>query len=118
MKALILQNKVVQLSEVEFEVHKNLTWLNVEEGVAVDVGWSFEDGIFVNPDKRTVEQIAADNLDLLRSKRNKKLAETDFWALSDTGEMTQAQKDYRQALRNITETYSSLENVVWPNKPE
>jgi hypothetical protein len=24
---------------------------------------------------------------------------------------------YRQALRNITENYSSLENVVWPVKP-
>ena len=64
----------------------------------------------------TPEQMATDNLFSLRRIRNQKLAETDWWANSDLT-MTQAQTDYRQALRNITATYSSLENVVWPNKP-
>tara|TARA_B100000902_G_scaffold131277_1_gene130133 strand:- start:115 stop:432 length:318 start_codon:yes stop_codon:yes gene_type:complete len=64
----------------------------------------------------TAEQIATDNLFSLRRIRNQKLAETDWWANSDLT-MTQAQKDYRQALRNITVNYSSLENVVWPDKP-
>jgi hypothetical protein len=31
--------------------------------------------------------------------------------------MTQAQTDYRQALRDITDTYSSYLDVVWPVKP-
>lgn len=64
----------------------------------------------------TPEQIAADNFFSLRRIRNQKLAETDWWANSDLT-MTQAQKDYRQDLRAITETYSSLEDVVWPAKP-
>jgi len=64
----------------------------------------------------TAEQMAADNLFSLRRIRNQKLAETDWWANSDLT-MTQAQKDYRQDLRAITETYSSLEDVVWPAKP-
>ena len=54
---------------------------------------------------------------LLRKKRNQLLAETDHWAYQDTPDMTQAQLDYRQALRDITNTYTSLDDVVWPSKP-
>lgn len=58
----------------------------------------------------------ATDLIMLRSKRDSKLAETDWWAGSDHT-MTQAQIDYRQALRDITNTYTSLADVVWPTKP-
>ena len=56
----------------------------------------------------------------LRAKRNKLLAETDYLALSDqtmTAEMTA----YRQALRDITNGLTTVEQinaVVWPEKPE
>ena len=45
-----------------------------------------------------------------------KLSDTDYWALSDRT-MTQAQIDYRQALRDITKTATSLDDVNWPDKP-
>jgi len=57
------------------------------------------------------------NLDELRKERTKRLAETDHWVLGDTATATQAQLDYRQALRDITNTYTSLDDVVWPTKP-
>lgn len=57
------------------------------------------------------------DLDELRGARNKMLIDTDSWALPDTPDMTQAQLDYRQALRDITDTYTSLDTVVWPTKP-
>lgn len=60
----------------------------------------------------------SNNLEQLRSERNRLLAETDYWDASDTPDMTQAQIDYRQALRDITETYSSLDDVIWPVKPQ
>lgn len=53
----------------------------------------------------------------LRSERDTKLVETDWWGVSDRT-MTQEQIEYRQALRDITETYSSMEEVVWPELPE
>ena len=62
------------------------------------------------------EEIAETNLRLLREQRDQKIAETDWWANSDLT-MTQAQIDYRQALRDITETYNSYLDVVWPEKP-
>ena len=52
----------------------------------------------------------------LRVERNKRIAETDWWALSDSN-MTQEQEDYRKALRDITDVYDSLDDVVWPVKP-
>lgn len=54
----------------------------------------------------------------LRIKRNQLLSETDHWAYQDTPDMSQEQIEYRQALRDITNTYSSLIDVVWPVKPE
>ncbi len=62
------------------------------------------------------ELIAAEPMRLLREERNIKLAETDWWALSDLT-MTDAQKKYRQDLRDITKSATSLDDVTWPEKP-
>lgn len=59
---------------------------------------------------------AEEKLEALREMRNRLLAETDVWALSDRT-MTQEQTNYRQALRDITDSYTSLDDVVWPTKP-
>ena len=64
---------------------------------------------------------------LLRQERDKKLSETDWWTIrsNDTGvSLTQEQKDYKQALRDLPSTASPtlvngiLSNVTWPEKPE
>lgn len=68
-------------------------------------------------EERANEIDAEIKLEQLRIARNQKLTETDWWAVGDRT-MTQEQTDYRQALRDITDTYSSLEDVVWPDKPE
>ena len=62
------------------------------------------------------EVILASIADGTRSLRNQLLAETDFYALSDVT-MSSEMTTYRQALRDITNTYSSLDDVVWPTKP-
>ncbi len=65
---------------------------------------------------KIAELQAAEPLRLLRVERNRLIGETDWWASSDLT-MTQEQIDYRQALRDITNTYSSLDDVIWPVKP-
>ena len=58
-------------------------------------------------------------METLRAKRNKLLADTDYFALSDNT-MTEEAKTYRQALRDITEgltTKEQVEAVVFPTKP-
>jgi hypothetical protein len=59
----------------------------------------------------------AEPLKLLREERNRRIAETDWWASSDLT-MSTERTAYRQALRDITQTSSSLDEVVWPDKPE
>lgn len=53
----------------------------------------------------------------LRRKRDVLLAATDWWVLPDRTP-TPEQLAYRQALRDITQSYSSVADVVWPVKPE
>jgi hypothetical protein len=56
------------------------------------------------------------DIDYLRHARNEKLKETDLWGLQDYP-VTDEQRAYRQALRDITNTATSLDDVVWPTKP-
>ena len=55
----------------------------------------------------------------LRQDRNRKLAETDFYALSDVT-MSEEMTTYRQNLRDITEGLTTVEEVKaveFPTKP-
>ena len=65
---------------------------------------------------KAAELEAAEPLRLLRAERDRLIAETDKEVLPDRTP-TQAMLDYRQALRDITNSYTSLEDVVWPVKP-
>ena len=52
----------------------------------------------------------------LRRKRNKLLADTDFYALSDVT-MADNMETYRQELRDLTnglDTVDKVKNVTWP----
>jgi hypothetical protein len=62
------------------------------------------------------ELTAAEPLKALRAERDRLITATDWWASSDLT-MTDAQKTYRQALRDITKDYNSLDDVKWPTKP-
>ena len=75
-----------------------------------------------------LEKLKADYpMKALRAKREEKLAETDWWAMSDRT-MTTEQTNYRQALRDIPAnvdakklTAPTIENgrlvFDWPEKP-
>ena len=69
---------------------------------------------------KTSELEAAEPLALLRIERNHKLTESDWVAIKATEtntEISQSWKTYRQALRDITQSYQSLDSVVWPTMP-
>ena len=55
----------------------------------------------------------------LRSRRNRLLAETDFYGNSDVT-MSDDMKTYRQALRDLPagkDTVDKCNNATWPTKP-
>ena len=58
----------------------------------------------------------AEPMRLLRLERDRLLSETDWWVLPDRNP-TDAQKKYRQDLRDITKSATSLDDVTWPSKP-
>ena len=66
---------------------------------------------------KKAELDAAEPMKLLREERNRRIAETDWWASSDLT-MSTERTAYRQTLRDITKSYNSLDDVVWPTKPE
>jgi len=65
----------------------------------------------------TVENMAQSDAEAnVRDKRNRLLAETDWWAVSDRT-MTTAQTQYRDALRDIPAQSGFPFSVTWPTKP-
>ena len=62
------------------------------------------------------ELVAAEPMRLLREERNRRIAETDWMGNSDVI-MSDAWKTYRQELRDITKSATSLDDVTWPTKP-
>ena len=70
-------------------------------------------------EKNTKPAVALNDLRLVRDA---KLAETDWVVIKEREEGGSVSnfadwKTYRQALRDITDTYTSLDDVVWPEKP-
>ena len=62
----------------------------------------------------------ARTLDFLRDARNSLLAASDWVvvkAQEDGTAVPTAWVTYRQALRDITDSYSNVDEVVWPTKP-
>ena len=47
MKALVFENKVVDVAEVPFEAHSSLTWMDCSNDC--EIGWILEDGALVAP---------------------------------------------------------------------
>jgi hypothetical protein len=68
----------------------------------------------VSDKKKELED--AEPMRLLREERNKRLFETDWMASSDLT-ISDAWKKYRQDLRDITKTATSLDDVKFPTKP-
>ena len=68
--------------------------------------------------KKYDELLAAQPLNEVRAVRNMKLAETDWTQNRDVTLSNDADwKTYRQALRDITKTYKTLDTVKWPTEP-
>ena len=108
-----------------------MAWVKIENNIVIQKQPYQEDGFvevsddvicgmeqvgnsFVVPPK-TLEQAMTE----LRQKRNSLLKQTDFYALSDVT-MSAEMTTYRQALRDITNgltTVEQVEAVVFPTKP-
>ena len=48
-KALILDNKVVDVVDTEFDVHSDLTWMDCTDDCVGAAGWTVVDGVITAP---------------------------------------------------------------------
>ncbi len=60
MKALIFKNRVVQVSQKDFEVHESLKWLDCDDNVTA--GYGFVNGEFIAPVEDTPPQWLTDRI--------------------------------------------------------
>ena len=70
---------------------------------------------FVGDNSAKDARLLADKWENVRSQRNRKLAETDYLALSDNT-LADNMKTYRQELRDVPKQ-SDPDNITWPTKP-
>ena len=80
-----------------------------------ETGWRVEGGAVVFKADIASAAETAGAMAAIRIERNRRLAETDWWASSDLT-MSDQQTAYRAALRDFPATVD-LSNIVWPNKP-
>tara|TARA_R110001606_G_scaffold340478_1_gene488726 strand:+ start:497 stop:754 length:258 start_codon:yes stop_codon:yes gene_type:complete len=67
-------------------------------------------------DLPTTEQSTEEISMMERFKRDRLIAETDWWAMSDRT-MTDAQTAYRQSLRDVPAQAGFPNTITWPTKP-
>ena len=90
---------------------------STDDGTAIESDNAKDWGVsWAQVETKQSELTAAEPLKALRAERDRLIAATDWWASLDLT-ITSAQTAYRQALRDITEDYTSLDDVEWPTKP-
>lgn len=110
MKAAIVNNNVV-VNVIEID-QSNLAAFNaVDFGEYVAIGDTVVNGVCSAAQERQTKI----DIQIAKEKRNSLLFETDWWAVSDRT-MTQAEIDYRQALRDLP-SQDGFPNVEFPVKP-
>ena len=121
-----LASKIMKLetSLTDDDFHPETGTILVVNNNGVETIESWEHPSVTQPSQSAIDGIsdatitAEQNIASLRVERNAKLAETDWTQSRDvTLSNDSAWATYRQALRDITDTYSDLDSVVWPTKP-
>ena len=93
------------------------------EGTIYNIKWSDEkvDGShFVPDDSAKDARLLANEWVQIRAERDRLIAETDWMTCSDSPAMSDANKTYRQKLRDLPkdqEDKTKFSDITWPSKP-
>ena len=95
-----------------------------ETGIVYNIKWSDtknSDGThFTGDDTAKDKRLLDEEWVNIRTERDRLLAETDWMSFSDTPTMSEANKTYRQKLRDLPSDQSSkktFSDITWPTKP-
>lgn len=116
--AIVENDLVVNMTAAEPSHAKNYkNWIDVATSKVdgVGIGWSYIGGEFVAPEENLDEA-----WEEVRKERDQLLADCD-WVVIKSKEcgtnIPTSWKTYRQELRDITSTFSSPDEVVFPDPP-
>lgn len=87
--------------------------------ILIDGQWT-QNWVVADLEPEVAEEKIAKQWDFIRARRDDFLADTDWWVAkaAETGDLiSEEQRQYRQALRDITERPDPF-NIVWPVLPE
>ena len=111
-KGFFIDNTIDQLPddviEINSEKHKEMLYeinMNNKNIVIIDGSITYEDAI------------PSLTWNKIRDRRNKLLMLSDYTQVNDWPGNKQVWIMYRQALRDIPQTYTNPEDVVWPTQP-
>jgi len=119
-----VQARLNQLGDYQAEGVYNIKWsdskVKCEEVLDID-GKSQDPKVYVQShfkgnDSDKNARLLADKWTAVRRDRDRKLAETDYLALSDST-LASDMKTYRQALRDVPEDNADPDDITWPTKP-
>lgn len=102
--------ETIQDPEPEFDFYTQTIVPTFEETETTAThGWDVVD---LNDEQRAERLVLGASQ--IRSMRDYKLSRTDHWLAADTPEITQAQLNYRQELRDVTGQPEFPKQIVWP----
>ena len=110
MKALIHQNKVVQVAAESFPVHHSMAWADCPD--EVHPGWSYLDGDLVAPTPAPMPDpratMSCGPLQLRRALRQLGLYATIVAAIAQADEETQEAWEYASDVRRLDQMVESM----------
>ena len=115
-----VQARLAQLGDYQAEGVYNITWSDSK--VSAVTGQDIEgndvtiDTHFSGDDTAKDARLLADKWVRIRILRDRKLAETDYLALSDST-LASDMKTYRQSLRDVPADNADPDDISWPEKP-
>jgi len=106
----------------EEEYNKNIRWLNGEDKDGNQLYHADQKLTWKQVQDVVAEASARNKLHDLRKERNSILSQSDWIVVKEREEGGSVSnfadwKEYRQKLRDITNTYKSLDEVKWPTAP-
>ena len=109
MKALVFENKVVDLVAQEFEVSPSMVWMDAPENC--QTGWILVNGALQSPPAKPFPP------ELTKAIAKEKIALTDWAILADVNLANKNEfESYRSQLRELIK--NPVANPTWPTEPQ
>jgi len=115
-----VQARLSQLGDYQMDGVYNIKWSDSKVSAVTGQDMEGEDITiqthFSGDDTAKDARLLVDKWVSVRRDRDRKLAETDFYALSDST-LADNMKTYRQSLRDVPEDNADVDDINWPSKP-